>query len=106
MLIKAKELLEDILEYKVEYIASIGDTHIEFHTELGGNRISKFELAFKCKDYALRNGYSLISQSRAYCKGKGICFIHKDEWTSEFPDYCLESFSGENEIEAIFKATE
>ncbi len=106
-----KELLEEIFEFTsgnvqiteletkhndFEYLCNVGSWCV----------ISKFELAFMCKEYALTKGYSLISQSRDYCKSKGICFIHKDDWTSEFPDYCLESFSGESEIEAIFKATE
>jgi hypothetical protein len=101
-----KELLEDIFEHKIDYIASNTDKYIGFHTESGGKQLSTSELSYKCKEYALRKGYSLISQSRGYCKSKGICFIYKDDWTSEFPDYCLESFSGESEIEAIFKATD
>ena len=106
-----KELLEQILEFTsgnvwiieleskyddFEYLCTVGEWI----------SINKYQLAFMCKNYALAKGYSLISQSREYCKSKGICFIYKDDWTSEFPDYCLESFSGESEIEAIFKATD
>lgn len=101
-----KELLQEILGYKIDYIASTGETYIGFHTELGGDQLGKFELAFLCKEYALRKGYTLISQSRGYCRGKGICFVYRDDWTSEFPEHCLESFSGDSEIEAIFRATE
>ena len=106
-----KELLEEIFEFTSGnvWIKEIDTTYDGFNylCNVGSwITISKFELAFKCKEYALRKGYSLISQSRGYCKDKGICFIYKDDWTSEFPDYCLESFSGEAEIEAIFKAAE
>ena len=106
-----KELLEEILEFTSGnvWIKEIETNYDDFKylCNVGSwNTISKFELAFKCKEYALRKGYSLISQSRGYCRDKGICFVYKDDWTSEFPDYCLESFSGESEIEAIFKATD
>ena len=101
-----KELLEEVLGYNIDYIASSGETYIGFHTELGGEQINIYELSFKCKEYALKRGYILDSQSRSYCKGKGICFIYLDDWTSEFPEYCLESFSADSEIEAIFEASE
>ena len=67
--------------YDFKYLCNVGSW----------NTISKFELAFKCKEYALRKGYSLISQSRGYCRDKGICFVYKDDWTSEFPEHCSES---------------
>ena len=105
-----KELLEELFEFasgnvQIKEIEMKYD-NFNYLCNVGSwVTISKFELSYKCKEYALRKGYSLISQSRGYCKDKGICFIYKDDWTSEFPDYCLESFSGESEIEAIFKAT-
>ena len=106
-----KELLEELFEFasgnvQIKEIEMKYD-NFNYLCNVGSwVTISKFELSYKCKEYALRKGYSLISQSRGYCKSKGICFIYKDDWTSEFPDYCLESFSGESEIEAIFKATD
>ena len=109
-----KELLEEILEVKIDKIQLDLDIPgaektVRYYTKNAFrpfDYINIFELSYKCKEYALTKGYTLISQSRDYCKSKGICFIYKDDWTSEFPDYCLESFSGESEIEAIFKATE
>lgn len=109
-----KELLEEVLDVKIDKIQLDLDIPgaektIRYYSKNAFrpfDYINIFELSYKCKEYALTKGYSLISQSRDYCKSKGICFIHKDDWTSEFPDYCLESFSGESEIEAIFKATE
>ena len=106
-----KELLEEILEF------TSGNVWIkEIETNYDGFNylcnvgswisINKFELAFKCKEYALRKGYSLISQSRGYCRDKGICFVYVDDWTSEFPECCLESFCEDSEIESILKAAE
>jgi hypothetical protein len=91
-----KELLEEVFEF------TSGNVQIK---EIA-MKYNDFELSYKCKEYALRKGYSLISQSRGYCKDKGICFIYKDDWTSEFDNYCLETFSCESEIEAIFESAE
>ena len=106
-----EELLEEILEftsgntwikeleskyYNFEYLCNVG----------GWNTINKYQLAFMCKDYALKHGYILDSQSRGYCRGKGICLVYSDDWTSEFSEHCLESFCDDTEIEAIFRATE
>ena len=109
-----KELLEEILDIQIDRIEFDLDIHgaektIRYYTKNAFrpfDYINIYELAFLCKEYALRKGYTLISQSRGYCRGKGICFIYKDDWTSEFPDYCLESFCCNSEIESIFKAAE
>lgn len=106
-----KELLEQILELTSGnvWITEIESNYdgFEYLCNIGEwNTINKYQLAFMCKDYALKHGYILDSQSRRYCRGKGICFVYKDDWTSEFSDYCLESFSEDSEIEAIFRASE
>lgn len=106
-----KELLEQILEFTsgnvwIKEIETKYD-NFEYLCNVGSwSTINIYELSFKCKQYALKRGYILDSQSRSYCKGKGICFIYLDDWTSEFPEYCLESFSADSEIEAIFEASE
>lgn len=109
-----KELLEEVLDVQIEKfqleldIPGAAKT-IRYYTKNAFrpfDYINIFELSYKCKDYALKRGYILDSQSRGYCKGKGICFVYRDDWTSEFPEHCLESFSGDSEIEAIFRATE
>lgn len=106
-----KELLQEVLQFTsgntwIKELESKND-EFEYLCNVGGwNAINKYQLAFVCKDYALRNGYILDSQSRGYCRGKGICFVYKDDWTSEFPDYCLESFTDESEVEAIYRAAE
>ena len=106
-----KELLQEILEFTSGNVwireLESRNNDFEYLCNVGGWAIiNKYQLAFMCKDYALRKGYILDSQSRGYCRGKGICFVYKDDWTSEFPEYCLESFSADSEIEAIFKASE
>lgn len=104
-----KELLQEILEFTSGNVwireLESRNNDFEYLCNIGSwTTISEFELAFKCKDYALRNGYILDSQSRGYCRGKGICLIFIDDWTSEFPEHCLESFCEDSEIEAIFRA--
>ena len=106
-----KELLEEILEFTsgnvwIKELESRNDD-FEYLCNVGGwTIINKYQLAFMCKDYALKRGYILDSLTRGYCRDKGICFIYSDDWTSEFPEYCLESFSDDSEIEAIFRAAE
>lgn len=106
-----KELLQEILEFTsgnvwITELESIYDD-FEYICNVGGLcTINKYQLAFMCKDHTLKRGYILDSQSRGYCRGKGMCFVYRDDWTSEFPEHCLESFSGDSEIEAIFRATE
>ena len=118
----SKELLSEVINIKIEDIIDLKifgkdlkyyekcllnsccDGRLSNHKYSICKSINIYELAFKCKQYALKRGYILDSQSRSYCKGKGICFIYLDDWTSEFPEYCLESFSADSEIEAIFKA--
>lgn len=104
-----KELLQEVLDFTSEntWIKELESKYyyFEYLCNVGEwNAINKYQLAFVCKDYALRNGYILNSQSRGYCIGKGICFVYKDDWTSEFPEYCLESFTEDSEVEAIFSA--
>lgn len=111
MITMTKELLQEILEFTSGNTwikeLELSDFGFQYLCNVGGwNTINEYQLAFMCKDYALRNGYILNSQSREYCIGKGICFIYKDDWTSEFPDYCLESFTEDSEVEAIFRAAE
>lgn len=109
-----KELLEEVLSVQIEKIQLEIDIPgaektIRYHTKNAFrpfDYINIFELSYKCKDYALKHGYILDSQSRGYCRGKGICFVYSDDWTSEFSEHCLESFCGDTEIEAIFRATE
>ena len=106
-----KELLQEILEFTSGnvWIKELESKYngFEYLCNIGSwTTISEFELAFKCKDYALRNGYILDSQSRGYCRGRGICFVYLDDWTSEFPEHCLESFCEDSEIESIFSAAE
>lgn len=106
-----KELLQEILEFTSGNVwireLESRNNDFEYLCNIGGwTVISKFELAFMCKDYALRNGYILDSQSRGYCRGRGICSVYKDDWTAEFSEHCLESFSDDSEIESIFRAAE
>lgn len=109
-----KELLEEVLDVRIEKFESELDIPgaektIRYYIKNAFrpfDYINIFELSYKCKDYALKHGYILASQSRGYCRGKGICFVYRDDWTSEFPEHCLESFCDNTEIEAIFRATE
>jgi len=103
-IIDLKKFGNDLKYYEKCLLKSCCDGRLSDNKDSIRKSINIYELAFKCKQYALKRGYILDSQSRSYCKGKGICFIYLDDWTSEFPEYCLESFLADSEIEAIFKA--
>lgn len=107
----SNELLSTILETEIvsnqyDSIRTISVTEMHNANDFYYSEHNIYELSYKCKDYALSKGYILDSQSRGYCRGKGICFVYRDDWTSEFPEHCLESFCEDSEIQSVFRATE
>lgn len=101
----------------IELLSEVLDINDVVHVQKEGNNsifisrannpayiINIYELAFKCKEWALLNNYILNSQIRGYCVGKGICFVYEDDWTSEFNECCLKSLTSNTEVESIVKA--
>ena len=89
-----KELLEEVLGYNIDYIASSGETYIGFHTELGGEQINIYELSFKCKQYALKRGYILDFKVAIT---KKFMFHLKDTNNENFPVGTMVEFDGDSE---------
>ena len=102
----SKELLSEVIGYKVDYIASSGNTYIGFHTEMGGKNINIYELAHKCKEWALSKGYyiSLIidEDDKTKCR-----YVLNLSWNDGYEvDFIIASEPYSTETEAIIKACE
>ena len=106
------KLLNEVLRTSIQ----IGDFYIKDNilsysycrsdNEWIAKKINIYELSNKCKEWALSKGFIIDSRIRGYCKGKALCVIYKDDWTSEFEEHCLYTCEAETEIFAIFKACE
>lgn len=97
----SKELLNEVLGYEASYIQIVGmklcfSCHIK-----GGSNINIYELAHKCKEWAYKQGYAILSGHSAY--GIGAFFCSCKGWLSENYDKRIE-ISHNTEPEAIFKA--
>lgn len=57
----SKELLSEVLGFNIDYIVEQENTHISWHDEMGGHTINIYELAHKCKEWALNKGHRLLS---------------------------------------------
>lgn len=107
-----KFLLKEVLFYKEQYKIQteitrliINGNYIEYTSEVSGNpynyvthdKINIYELAHRCKEWALDLGYILYSN--VY---RGECYID----SRSFSDNTPVKFLSESEPEAIFKACE
>ena len=101
----SKELLSEVLGYKVDYIAGVGETYVGFHTEMGGTNINIYELAHKYKEWACKEGFILISYTKPYkdVEKKGYCQIHHTQDKNREND---KPFNCIYEVEAVIKACE
>lgn len=100
----SKELLSEVLNEEVDVIDirtsiddySIPENEIRYYPALatGYASINIYELAYKCKDWALSKGYILQSWYK-----NCICINITD-------DFNKNSYYGDSEVEAIFKACE
>ena len=97
----SKELLNEVLGYEASYIQIVG-TKLCFSCHIkGGSNINIYELAHKCKEWAYKQGYAILSGNSAY--GIGAFFCSCKGWLSENYDKRIE-ISHNTEPEAIFKA--
>lgn len=98
----SKELFENIYNIKVNRIQID-----EFHNvwiDIDSNHLSRFDSVnnsfFKCKDWANKQGYRLLSGSHDY-NNKIICYIYKGyDYIGDFD----ELFVAESEQQAVFDA--
>lgn len=114
----SKELLREVLNKKVVEICNtydtlINDNFIDTERELAfkyksnnasilNDTINIYELAHKCKEWALNKGYTLLTKNKE-------CLIYSVEEVYDVVE-CLnqyeEYFEADTEYEAIFKACE
>lgn len=73
----SKELFEDVMEYKCEFIDIRTNIIVAFSKNSALDMIHIDSFFFKCKEWAFKNGYELLSSSKF--KGKqldGLCQIY------------------------------
>lgn len=105
----SKKLISEVLKIPLDVINEVYFDKTNLLVRKLNNRIEEhniYEFAFKCKEWALINGRIIGSRTRDYCVGKGFVVVYKNNWTSEFSEHYLKSFSSSTEIEAIIKACE
>ena len=104
----SKELLGEVLDTTITELA-FKNNYVEYTSSISGNpycyitydKINIYELAHKCKEWAYRQGYVLLSGYSAY--GVGLFFCSCKGWVSENYDKKIE-ITHNTEPEAIFKA--
>ena len=116
----SKELISEVLEIEiVDYYINENQVRINqlwhednplnrelglFNTSYGCKAsINIYELAYKCKEWAYRQGYVLLSGYSAY--GVGLFFCSCKGWLSENYDKQIE-ITNNTEPKAVFKATQ
>ncbi len=100
----SKELLSEVLGEQVE-IRGFKDMYIPANFEyiqdmIDVKAINIYELAHKCKEWALSKGYALVSYGKE-------CFLYETEElydVSEQLNEWSEWFEANTEVEAIFNA--
>ena len=100
MMLPSKELLIKAMGYKNPHPLEIEDSKLYLYKEAGENitTINIYELAYKCKEWALSEGHILkhwttkpMGGTECYCESNNI---------DKYP------FEAETEQESIFKACE
>ena len=105
----SKELLSEVLRHKVWKVlgCNMGTLRYCIYPNKGDEPseymfpINIYEVAHKCKEWAYRQGYVLLSGYSAY--GVGLFFCSCKGWVSENYDKKIE-ITHNTEPEAIFKA--
>ena len=104
----SKKLLSEVLELKTtkDFNFEIEDNYVcisDYGEQLF--EINIYELAHKCKEWASKYNFHLISWTISYeaVKDKGYCQTHNTQDATKESD---KPFSESTEIEAIFKACE
>ena len=105
----SKELLSEVLgiDKRLCRLDKVVDNTLFFYTFRNAgeyqNYINIYELAHKCKEWACKEGFILISYTKPYkdVKKKGYCQIHHTQDKSREND---KPFNCDFEYESIFKA--
>ena len=108
----SKELLEEVLNVEISEVTGMlthknNQSLLSYITKNcsindGKELINIYELAHKCKEWALSKDYKLVSLSKE-------CFLYDTQDlydVSEQLDQWSEWFEADSEVEAIFKACE
>lgn len=98
----SKELLSEVLGFdvvKIEIKDNILDFDCAFDAVVIVKKINIYELAHKCKEWALNKNYILLSSIEIDCSYCDISFIINNKARHKL-------ITGASEIEAIFKACE
>lgn len=105
----SKELLSEVYNFEVKDFVQLGTDDVIYEVRFNGlkngtnyNIINIYELAHKCKGWALSKDYKLVSLSRE-------CFLYDTQElydVSEQLNQWSEWFEADSEIEAIIKACE
>ena len=103
----SKELLSEVLKQETRFIRYVANNTYEVHFEkpirLKYIIINIYELAHKCKEWALRKNYILASESNTY---GGICNMSISSIDIDV-FYNIQSTTRANtEVEAIIQACE
>ena len=103
----SKELLSEVLKQETRFIRYVANNTYEVHFEkpirLKYIIINIYELAHKCKEWALRKNYILASESNTY---GGICNMSISSMDVDV-FYNIQSTTRANtEVEAIIQACE
>ena len=105
----SKELLNEVLNVEIygieiprDFLDSNTDHITIWFNEYERSRINIHELAHKCKEWALDNGYEIVSRILSSDHQKtGHCYIVKCEYEYE---KVIKIFNEKTEPEAIFKS--
>ncbi len=105
----SKELLSEVLDENVlksgSFNTPILEDHIQKYNYEDWQKFNIHELAHKCKEWAIKDGFHLVSHTISYeaVKQKGYCQTHHVHHKSRESD---KPFHADTEPEAIFKATQ
>lgn len=103
----SKELLREVLGYKVEYVEECEhrDNIIGIWNNINSTPIKElniYELAHKCKEWAYKKGYILMSTIRTN-SSLAICEFSKSG-KHDYEDELYNNFRAHTEHEAVFLA--
>ena len=96
----SKELLSEVLGYKVELVKSNNGTTLYFNKYENGDYINIHELAHKCKEWAVLKGYEI--ETKLYAIGTEIYSSANISYGRNMGKY-IDTITT-TEPEAIFKA--
>lgn len=102
MLLPSKELLSEVLGRDVDKVKGIEENTLIYgcvHSNRWYDEINIYELAHKCKEWAIKKEFIVTSQINTYAS---YSYIGLDELYGGF----IKEFEANTEQEAIFKSCE